>query len=104
MHALVDHFFNRRLRHLGIEVDARRTLADLFTDKAALLQYLRTGVAKGPRAGAFEGKPLVVPGDPDSSALTGIVNMSSHPMHGPMTSEICGMTPDDCTLRQKISA
>src|SRR5436309_2076974 len=26
------------------------------------------------------------------------------PAHGPITSEICGMTPDACTLRQKISA
>src|SRR6478735_11206260 len=26
------------------------------------------------------------------------------PAHGPITSEICGITPDDCTLRQKISA
>ena len=26
------------------------------------------------------------------------------PAHGPITSEICGTTPDDCTLRQKISA
>ena len=26
------------------------------------------------------------------------------PAHGPMTSEICGITPDDCTFRQKISA
>ena len=26
------------------------------------------------------------------------------PAHGPMISEICGITPDDCTLRQKISA
>ena len=26
------------------------------------------------------------------------------PAHGPMTSEICGITPEHCTLRQKISA
>src|SRR6478735_4074973 len=26
------------------------------------------------------------------------------PAHGPITSEICGTTPDACTLRQKISA
>jgi len=26
------------------------------------------------------------------------------PAHGPITSEIWGTTPDDCTLRQKISA
>ena len=26
------------------------------------------------------------------------------PAHGPMTSEICGTTPEACTLRQKISA
>ena len=26
------------------------------------------------------------------------------PAHGPITSEICGITPETCTLRQKISA
>ena len=26
------------------------------------------------------------------------------PAHGPMTRLICGMTPDACTFRQKISA
>ena len=26
------------------------------------------------------------------------------PAHGPMTSEICGTTPEACTFRQKISA
>jgi hypothetical protein len=84
MHKLIDAFFNRRNRHLGIPVDTG-TLADLFSDKPTLLNYLRTAAAKGPRAGNLVGQPLVVPGKPDQSAYVLLIRRPDHPMHGPFT-------------------
>jgi hypothetical protein len=88
---LIDIFFSRRDRHLGIAVDATHTLADLFSDKAALLNYLRTANAKGNEAGTLNGQPLVKPGRPDSSALVLLIRTASHPMNGPFTTT---MVPD----------
>jgi hypothetical protein len=85
MHKLIDAFFNRRMRHLVIPLGDGRTLADLFSDKSALLNYLRTAVAKGDRAGAAKGKPLVVPGKPEQSAFVQILRDPAHPMHQPFT-------------------
>lgn len=92
MHALIDHFLARRGRHLGIEIDDEHTLADLFDDKAALLEYLRKARAKGPRSGSLEGHPLVVAGDPERSALVLLIRMPSHPMHIPFTTSPVGDT------------
>ena len=68
-------------RHAGFEVDGGRRLSDLFSDPPALLQYLRAATARGPRAGALLGRPLVVPGDPDASAFVALLAQPSHPMH-----------------------
>jgi hypothetical protein len=89
---LIDTFFSRRNRHLGISVDATHTLADLFSDKPALLNYLRTANAKGDEAGALTGKPLVVPGKPDESGLVLLIRTPSHPMNGPYTTTIIADT------------
>jgi hypothetical protein len=85
MRKLIDWFSSRRNRHLEIRVDPNRTLADLFDDEAALLSYLRTAQAKGERAGALQGRPLVVPGNPDQSAFVLLLRNPDHPMHGPFT-------------------
>jgi hypothetical protein len=89
---LIDTFFSRRNRHLGIQVDATHTLADLFSDKPALLNYLRTGVAKGDEAGTLAGKPLIVPGKPDESALVLLIRTPGHPMNIPYTTTIIADT------------
>ncbi|QEL13646.1 hypothetical protein [Limnoglobus roseus] len=82
---MIDHFFNRRNRHLGIMIDATRTLAELFSDKPALLNYLRTASSKGDEAGPLAGQRLIVPGNPDGSALVQLIRTPTHPMNGPLT-------------------
>ena len=68
-------------RHTGFDAGGGRRLSDLFADPPALLQYLRTATARGPRAGAFRDRPLVVPGNPDASAFVGLVSQAGHPMN-----------------------
>ena len=92
MSKLIDTFFSRRNRHLGIQVDATHTLTDLFSDKSALLNYLRIGTAKGDEAGELEGKALIVPGKPDESALILLIRTPTHPMNLPFTTTIIADT------------
>jgi hypothetical protein len=87
MFKLIDFFAGRRNRHLGIPLDGGRTLADLFGDKSALLNYLRTAKAKGDRAGSLRDRPLVVAGNPDQSAFVLLLRSPDHPMNGPFTTE-----------------
>jgi hypothetical protein len=82
---LIAAFSDRSVRHLGIPIDGGRTLAELFADPTALMNYLRTAQAKGPRAGALQGRPLVVPGQPDQSAFVLLLRDPNHPMHAPFT-------------------
>jgi hypothetical protein len=92
LHALIDHFAARRYRHALIPVDGQRTLADLFTDKAALIYYLKNARVAGPRSGNLNGQPLIIPGRPNESALLALIRTPGHPMHGPMTAETIGTT------------
>ena len=92
MFKLIDTFFSRRNRHLGIAVDATHTLANLFADKPALLNYLRTANAMGDEAGTLNGQPLVKPGRPDESALVLLIRTPSHPMNGPFTTTMVADT------------
>lgn len=89
---MIDTFFNRRNRHLGITVDPTHTLADLFSDKPSLLNYLRTANAQGDESGALSGKPLVTPGKPDESTLILLIRTPGHPMNVPLTTTIVADT------------
>jgi hypothetical protein len=64
------------------------TLADRFSDPPKVLDYLRKAVAKGDVATAagLAGQPLVVAGDPASSAFLKTISRAEHPMNGPLSS------------------
>ena len=80
---LIEHFQARSVLHNHIDVGGGRTLADLFADPPALLDYLKTGVAKGSLAGSVRGMPLVIPHDPGRSAYVALLNRPGHPMFVP---------------------
>jgi hypothetical protein len=67
-------------RHTTFDAGGGKRLSDLFTDPPALLQYLRTSNARGSRAGALAGQPLVVPGNADGSAFVKLLEQAGHPM------------------------
>ncbi|MDQ6701237.1 MAG: hypothetical protein M3Z36_13740 [Acidobacteriota bacterium] len=91
MLALIDHFRTRALLHQQIDAGAGKKLSDLFADSNALMNYLKTGTAKGPRSGDQNGKKLVVPGQPDNSAIVALIQRPDHPMHIPYQQTIPGV-------------
>jgi hypothetical protein len=86
---LVDFFRPMAPLHGGIDTGTG-PLSGKFVTPNLLLDYLKTGVAKGALAGAESGKPLVVPGDPDASAFVRLLRRVDHPMHGPYSQVIPG--------------
>lgn len=89
---LIQFFQTMAALHGHIPADQGGFLSQLFGDPAAVLQYLRTEEAKGPLSGAEQGKPLVVPGDPDASAFVRMLRSPDHPMHGPYSAVVPGTT------------
>lgn len=73
------------LFHGGIPIGDGQNLSQLFGNPAALLNYLRTAVARGNIVPAVSGQPLVVPGNPDASAFVALISNPNHPMHGPFS-------------------
>jgi hypothetical protein len=71
--------------HAGIPVGGGQTLSQLFANPPALLNYLRTSVAKGDFVPEVNGQPLVVPGNPDASAFVALISNPDHPMHDPFS-------------------
>lgn len=90
MTTLIQFFREMAPLHDHIPVDGGRFLAQLFAEPAALLEYLRTAVAKGPLSGTEQNRPLVVPGDPDASAFVRLLQQVDHPMHGPFSRIVPG--------------
>jgi hypothetical protein len=73
--------------HASFSEDGR-SLASRFAEPPAVLDYLRKAVAKGAVASdaGIAGQPLVVPGDPQSSAFVRAISRDEHPMNGPLSS------------------
>ena len=55
--------------HRSVPLDNGNTLDTLFSNPEGLLEYLETNPAKLDSSGDAKGQPLIVPGDPQSSAL-----------------------------------
>jgi hypothetical protein len=90
MKTLIAFFHEMAPLHDHIPVDGGRFLGQLFAQPAALLDYLKSGAAKGPLSGTDQGRPLIVPGDPAGSALMHLIQRVDHPMHGPFSRIIPG--------------
>lgn len=90
MKTLIAHFQSRASLHAGIDAGGGRTLNELFADADELLQYLKTGTAKGALAGSVSGQSLVVPGDASASALVTLLRRPGHPMQLPFSLQVPG--------------
>ncbi|MEE8583509.1 MAG: hypothetical protein V3T83_01525 [Acidobacteriota bacterium] len=90
MQALVNHFSTRAALHMHLDANGQ-PFGQLFPDPPALLAFLREGVAQGGLAGAVLGQPLVVAGDPASSAFVRMLRNPSHPMNGPFSRQVPGV-------------
>lgn len=84
MKLMIQFFQNMAALHDHIPVDGNRFLAQLFANPPELLAYLKTAVARGPLSGTEQNRPLIVPGDPEASALVHLISRVDHPMHGPL--------------------
>lgn len=81
---ITSHSFAAAL-HAGVSVGGGQTLSQLFADPSAVLNFLKTGSAQGDIVPDVQGRPLVVPGDPDASAFIVIISNPDHPMNGPFS-------------------
>ena len=72
--------------HAGVSVGAGQTLAQLFDNPEAVLNYLKTGSVQGDIVPPVTGQRLVVPGNPDASAFVALISNPDHPMNGPFSS------------------
>lgn len=71
--------------HTSISTGGGQNLSQLFGNPPALLNYLKTAVARGNIVPEVTGLPLVVPGNPDASAFVALISNPNHPMNGPFS-------------------
>ena len=90
MVSLIQHFAARASLHMGLDAGGGNRVGDLFPDPAALLDFLRSGAAQGSLAGPETGRPLVVAGNPDDSALVRLLRRPDHPMHSHFSRPVPG--------------
>jgi hypothetical protein len=89
MLSMIEFFRSMAPLHTHIPTETG-SLSQLFSNPAALLTYLKSAEAKGPLASDEQGRALVVPGDPDASALVRLLRREDHPMHGPFSRVVPG--------------